>query len=335
MNFILGLARFLFGLYFFLYVLIHALLWLSPFTANFGIFMNLINWPIALRSLEQPGAYGLHNVHNFYLDTEASVRVGVWHYVPAPLEYEASRHAARSIKDHFEAYFGEPDGRPVILYAHGNDGDRARANRRGLCSRLASQLGYHVFAIDYRGYGDSSGWPSEQGVVQDVIALFNFIKAMQKKSEVYLWGHSLGTGISAHAAKVLSEFNSPPSGVILEAPFLNISKAAKEYILAPLILNNRWIIQKTDEALEAINLRLATHENIQKINAPVLILHAADDYFIPQDHSRELYKIAKATRPATFPPVKLIEYHEDLKLGHNQIYQHEELYPLIKDWIGK
>lgn len=53
---------------------------------------------------------------------------------------------------------------------------------------------------------------------------------------------------------------APPSGVILEAPFLNISKAAKEYILAPLILNNRWIIQKTDEALEAINLRLATHE---------------------------------------------------------------------------
>lgn len=48
--------------------------------------------------------------------------------------------------------------------------------------------------------------------------------------------------------------------MILEAPFLNISQAAKEYILAPLILNNRWIIQKTDEALEAINLRLATHE---------------------------------------------------------------------------
>lgn len=79
-----------------------------------------------------------------------------------------------------------------------------------------------------------------------------------------------------------------------------------------------------------MSFALHATRSIQKINAPVLILHAADDYFIPQDHSRELYKIAKATRPATFPPVKLIEYHEDLKLGHNQIYQHEELYPLIK-----
>lgn len=40
MNLILGLARFLFGLYFFLYALIHVLLWVTPFTANFGIFMN-------------------------------------------------------------------------------------------------------------------------------------------------------------------------------------------------------------------------------------------------------------------------------------------------------
>jgi len=75
----------------------------------------------------------------------------------------------------------------------GNDGDRARSNRRGICSKLSS-MGYHVFALDYRGYGDSTGWPSEKGVVNDVMILFNFIKSFQNSSDIYLWGHSLGTG---------------------------------------------------------------------------------------------------------------------------------------------
>ncbi len=143
--------------------------------------------------------------------------------------------------------------------------------------------------------------------------------------------------------------------MILEAPFLNISQAAKEYLLAPLILNNRWIVDKMDKALDSINLRFntdkkfahlvliwkfarvfvllilnLTQNSILKINSKILILHAADDWFIPKDHSLDLIKICKEKRPAEFPPVKLIEYHEDLMLGHNKIYLHEELYPAIK-----
>lgn len=53
---------------------------------------------------------------------------------------------------------------------------------------------------------------------------------------------------------------APPNGVVLEAPFKNISQAAKEYIIAPLILNNPWIIKKGDEALEELNLRFNTAE---------------------------------------------------------------------------
>ena len=62
-----------------------------------------------------------------------------------------------------------------------------------LCQSL-TQLGYHVFAIDYRGFGDSTGTPSETGCVNDVLNLYNFIKAIQNKSRIFFWGHSLGTG---------------------------------------------------------------------------------------------------------------------------------------------
>ena len=110
------------------------------------------------------------------------------------------------MNEHFERYFKTHDKRPIFIYAHGNDGDRTESHRRNLCVNL-NNLGYHVFAIDYRGFGDSSGWPSEDGVVKDVLVLFNFLKSYQNQSKIFLWGHSLGTGISAHAAKILSEFN--------------------------------------------------------------------------------------------------------------------------------
>ena len=44
------------------------------------------------------------------------------------------------------------------------------------------------------GYGDSTGTPTEAGVVQDVLVLYNFLKSYQNQTRIYLWGHSLGSG---------------------------------------------------------------------------------------------------------------------------------------------
>jgi abhydrolase domain-containing protein 12 len=70
---------------------------------------------------------------------------------------------------------------------------RALPYRTELCSNLAKR-GYHVFAIDCRGYGDSTGSPTEQGVVHDLIQLWQFIKDYNKLVKLILYGHSLGTG---------------------------------------------------------------------------------------------------------------------------------------------
>ena len=55
-------------------------------------------------------------------------------------------------------------------------------------------------------------------------------------------------------------FEALPAGLILEAPFLNIGQAAKEYILAPLFLNNRWIRKRGDENLDILNLHFSNDE---------------------------------------------------------------------------
>lgn len=72
------------------------------------------------------------------------------------------------------------------------------------------------------------------------------------------------------------------------------------------------------------------NKSILKINSKILILHAEDDWLIPQDRSRDLVKISNEKRPKNYPPVKLIELHKRFGLGHVKIYTHKEIYPIIK-----
>ena len=329
MNFLLPLAKSIVGLYFFLYVLVHFLILLTPETARFFVFQNYVHWP---KDFTNPTKFGLDNVHNFYLDVSKEARIGIWHFIPQPFDYTHETDSKRNLKEHFDTYLRTYADRPIIIYAHGNDRDRAVEGRVALCKKL-NDLGYHVFAIDYRGYGDSTGVPSETGVVEDVIALHNFLKSFQKKARIYMWGHSLGTGVVCHAAKVLSEFKSPPEGVILEAPFRNITQAAREYIISPLLYNNPWIISQSEKAAEHLGIRFSNEENIVKISSKIMIIHAEDDWFVPQDRSRELKKICDEKRPKSYPSVKLVELHGSHGLGHCNIHTHKEMYPIVKSFI--
>lgn len=74
---------------------------------------------------------------------------------------------------------------------------RASTHRLSLYKRIRS-LGSHIIALDYRGYGDSSGKPSERGLVKDALLAYDFIRTVAPWAKVYIWGHSLGTGYSSH-----------------------------------------------------------------------------------------------------------------------------------------
>lgn len=330
MSSILSFAKFILFIYFFLYAVYHLIVIVNPTFVRFLVFQNHVNFPF--RNLTDPTQHGLNNVYNFYFDSEKDVRIGVWHFIPKPFEYNPSKDASRNMVQHFEAYLKNYDDRPIVIYVHGNDRDRGEYGRIQMC-KVLNDLGYHVFALDYRGYGDSTGIPTETGVVNDVVNLQNFIKSYQSKAQIHLWGHSLGTGIATHAAKVLSEFNAPPKSLVLEAPFKNIKQASEEYIIAPLFLNNKWIVSKTREALDAADIHFKTDENLLQVKSKVLIVHAEDDWFIPQDHSRELLKLCQEKRPRDYPPVKLVEIEKKHQLGHLKLYSHKEIIPTLKNFI--
>ena len=101
----------------------------------------------------------------------------------------------------------------IILYLHGNLGTRAGKHRRELY-KVFSRAGYHVLIFDYRGYGDSTGSPCEDGVVADSLAVYKWITHHNPKASVTVWGHSLGTAIATKLVRELQKENDPPGCLV-------------------------------------------------------------------------------------------------------------------------
>ena len=104
----------------------------------------------------------MESATNFYLDSAPGVTLGVWRIPPSSSPSSSSSSSARlssapaADSPSPVAAEAEFDGRPVVLYLHGNSAHRASAHRVELYRLLAS-MGYHVVCFDYRGYGDSTG----------------------------------------------------------------------------------------------------------------------------------------------------------------------------------
>ncbi|XP_006720115.1 protein ABHD12B isoform X3 [Homo sapiens] len=122
------------------------------------------------------------------------------------------------------------DGNPIIVYLHGSAEHRAASHRLKLV-KVLSDGGFHVLSVDYRGFGDSTGKPTEEGLTTDAICVYEWTKARSGITPVCLWGHSLGTGVATNAAKVLEEKGCPVDAIVLEAPFTNMWVASINYPL--------------------------------------------------------------------------------------------------------
>ncbi|TSK22622.1 Transmembrane 9 superfamily member 3 [Bagarius yarrelli] len=138
--------------------------------------------------LSRPSDLGLNHTANLYLTPEPGVTLGVWHTVPEQQWKEAQSKSLAW----YEQSLG--DGAPVFIYFHGNMDNRAVPHRIGVANVLSS-LGYHAVVIDYRGFGDSTGEPTQAGLMTDALYLYNWVRARSKDSPVIIWGHSLGTAL--------------------------------------------------------------------------------------------------------------------------------------------
>ncbi|MEO8685824.1 MAG: hypothetical protein ABI414_13410, partial [Devosia sp.] len=121
-------------------------------------------------------------------------------------------------------------GKPLIVYYKGNAGSFTREHER---YAAWTQAGYGFLAFDYRGYPASPGSISQQGILDDAVAAFDWVAA--KGFPVVIWGRSLGSGPSTYVASVRDA-----DALLLETPFLSaVNVAAERYPYLPVY----WVMQ--------------------------------------------------------------------------------------------
>ncbi len=197
-----------------------------------------------------PAAAGLPEAEEAVLDTADGERVIVW-YVP-PRE-----------------------GKPVFLYFHGNG-----ASLRWRVDRFRALIadGSGLVALSYRGYGGSSGRPTEPGLIADAVAAYGFAVARAPAERVVLWGESLGSAVAIALAA-----EHPVGRLVLEAPFTSAADlGAQRYWFVPVRL--------------LMKDQFRSDLRIGKVAAPVLVVHGEDDGIVPIALGERLYRLIDAPK---------------------------------------
>jgi fermentation-respiration switch protein FrsA (DUF1100 family) len=177
--------------------------------------------------------------------------------------------------------------RATLLFFHGNAGN---ISHRMESLEIFHELGLETLIIEYRGYGQSEGRPSEKGTYLDAEAAWRYLTEKREvpPHKILLFGRSLGAAIASHLAR-----DRQPMGLVLESAFVSVPDlAATLYPLLPVRLLSRF--------------RYDNRNNLQAVTSPVLIVHSRDDEIIPYRHGRRLF--AAAGEP---------KYFLQLRGGHN------------------
>ena len=186
------------------------------------------------------------------LPTEDGAQLAAW-WIPAPTSAPA---------------------RGTVLLFHGNAGNIAH---RLDYATMFYGMGYNLLLVDYRGYGESTGEPSEQGTYRDAKVSWSWLTQARgfKPSDIVIFGESLGGGIATWLVA-----REAPRALILASTFTSIPDLGAEiYPWLPV----RWLSR-----IDYNNLA-----NLEKINVPVLIAHSPNDDIIPYAHGKRLYAVAK------------------------------------------
>jgi len=172
--------------------------------------------------------------------------------------------------ERLKAFWKQPaPGAPVIVTLHGRVATPARGADR-FAGPPWSTAGYGVLSIAYRGYPGSTGFPSEEGLIEDARAAIVYAARRAPESPVVIHGHSMGTG---PAVAVAAEY--PALALILDAPFTSFENAAAFQFPT---LPTRLIVDK-----------FKSYERIGRVKARLVhIVHGTADWVVPFSHGKTL-----------------------------------------------
>ncbi len=164
-----------------------------------------------------------------------------------------------------------PQRRATLLFLHGNAGN---ISHRLDSIALFHDLGLEVLILDYRGYGQSTGRPSETGLYRDAEAAWRYLTRSlgRQPAEIVVFGRSLGGAVAAWLAQ-----RTRPGALIIESTFSSLPDlAARLYPWLPARLLAR--------------MRFDTRTALGQVHSPVLVIHSRDDEIVPYEQARTNYE---------------------------------------------
>ena len=171
----------------------------------------------------------------------------------------------------------------LFIFCHGNGGNLNRIET----SNILLLLNYgSVLLFDYRGYGISTGNPSEKGLHDDVKCVWSYVNKQlgYEPKDVILYGESLGCSVASWLVYYLLQNNlEPPAGLILQSGFYSLKNIVAD-IFSPFL--SYFVLYEFD------NIKYLKYIKKVRPNYPILLLHSKTDNIIPYDHS---YRLATET----------------------------------------
>ncbi len=162
----------------------------------------------------------------------------------------------------------------VIFYYGGNADELSNE-----FMRFKQRADFQTVLVNYRGYGLSTGTPSEQALYEDALLVFDEVVNEQQPEKVILIGRSLGSGIATYVAT-----QRKVDGLVLVTPYDSVAAIAEQhYPLVPISL----LIKHPFDSLS----------RAQDLHMPVVVFKAERDNIVPHRHTNQLIAALPATTP--------------------------------------
>jgi len=156
---------------------------------------------------------------------------------------------------------------------------------------LYRQCNINILLFDYRGYGKSTGKPSETGLYTDAQAVYDYVRRRTdlNQEKIFFFGRSLGGAVALHLASHLAQSNATPPlyAIIVENTFTSIPDMAKQ-IFQVFVIDYVpiWFYKNVFSSIT----------KIRHINVPVLFLSGERDELVPPQMMQKLYEECKSSK---------------------------------------
>jgi len=210
-------------------------------------------------------------------------------------------------------------GDRLILFFHGNGSHRAR---RLSWYELFRSINVDVLAMDYRGYADSEGQPSEKALTEDAAATWKYATQTlgYRPDQIVIAGESLGGGVGVKLASTVCQHGEQPAGVILISTFSSMLDTAR---------NRFWWLPVRFLLVD----RYRSDLEIPYVTCPVLQFHGTADSIVPLPLAQRLQDLTPPKSQGGVPK-KLILFRGT---GHNDVLNRNgrEVQEEIRQWIQR